>query len=72
MAAGMRQRHTRTCPRAGRCSCPWEVSVFDAHPGTAALDGHVRSSVGSGSGFFAALVAELFTGAAGRAARADP
>ena len=29
----MGQRHTCICPQPGRCSCPWEVSVFDARAG---------------------------------------
>jgi integrase len=33
MAAGIRQRHGLRCNGKGRCSCPWEASVYSKHDG---------------------------------------
>lgn len=33
MAAGVLQRHGRRCSAKGRCSCPWQASVFSRHDG---------------------------------------
>jgi hypothetical protein len=33
MAAGIRQRHRKSCPRKGSCSCTWQAEVFDSEAG---------------------------------------
>jgi len=33
MAAGVRQRHSRSCPRQSRCKCPYEAFVYSKRDG---------------------------------------
>jgi integrase-like protein len=33
MAAGIRQRHRKSCSRCGKCDCTWQAEVFDAEAG---------------------------------------